>query len=74
MGARLLRQWLCYPLRDVEKIRSRQRLVDVLRTEDGFRTLLRGRTGIGGVYDINRRLKAWASGRKFDSAHGDDRG
>ncbi|MBU0618392.1 MAG: DNA mismatch repair protein MutS [Planctomycetes bacterium] len=42
MGARLLRQWLCYPLRDVDTIRRRQRLVEVLRTEDGHRTLLRG--------------------------------
>jgi 1-acyl-sn-glycerol-3-phosphate acyltransferase len=39
-----------------------------------FRTLLLGRTGIGGAYDLNRRLKAWLSGRKFESAHGDDRG
>ena len=42
MGARLLRQWLCYPLREVEKIRRRQRLVDAFRREDGHRTLLRG--------------------------------
>ena len=42
MGARLLRQWLCYPLRDVEKIQKRQRLIEVLRGEDGRRTLLRG--------------------------------
>ena len=39
-----------------------------------FSTLILGRAGVGGAYDINRRLKAWASGRKFDSAHGDDRG
>ena len=38
-----------------------------------FRTLVLGRTGVGGTYDITRRLKAWVSGRKFDSAHGDDR-
>jgi len=42
MGTRLLRQWLCYPLRDVERIRKRQRLIEVLRGEDGHRTLLRG--------------------------------
>jgi 1-acyl-sn-glycerol-3-phosphate acyltransferase len=38
-----------------------------------FRTLVLGRTGGGGTYDITRRLKAWVSGRRFDSAHGDDR-
>jgi DNA mismatch repair protein MutS len=42
MGARLLRHWLCYPLRDVETIRRRQRLVEALRREDGHRALLRG--------------------------------
>ncbi len=42
MGARLLRQWLCYPLRDIDSIRRRQRLVEALRGEDGRRTLLRG--------------------------------
>ncbi len=41
MGARLLRQWLCYPLRDVERIRERQRLIEALRAADGQRTLLR---------------------------------
>ena len=32
-----------------------------------------GRTGVGGVYDSVRRFKAWIRGRRFDSAHGDDR-
>ena len=38
-----------------------------------FRTLVLGRTGVGGVYDTGRRFKAWILGRRFDSAHGDDR-
>ena len=42
MGTRLLRQWLCYPLRDLEKITQRQRMIDALRLEDGHRKLLRG--------------------------------
>ena len=46
----------------------------ISRDPSRFHTLVLGRTGIGGAYDINRRLKAWLSGRKFDSAHGDDRG
>ena len=46
----------------------------ISRDPSRFHTLLLGRAGVGGAYDINRRLKAWASGRKFDSAHGDDRG
>ena len=45
----------------------------ISRDPSRFRTLLLGRSGVGGAYDIIRRLKAWASGRKFDSAHGGDR-
>jgi DNA mismatch repair protein MutS len=52
MGARLLRQWLCYPLHDVDKIRKRQHLIELLRTEDGQRTLLR--RGLREIGDIER--------------------
>lgn len=38
-----------------------------------FRTVVLGRTGVGGVYDAGRRFKSWIFGRRFDSAHGDDR-
>jgi 1-acyl-sn-glycerol-3-phosphate acyltransferase len=41
------------------------------RNPAAFTELLTGRTGVGGVYDVWRRLKAWARGRKFDPAHGD---
>ena len=34
-----------------------------------FTTLLAGKTGVGGVYDWWRRLKAWVRGRKFDASH-----
>jgi 1-acyl-sn-glycerol-3-phosphate acyltransferase len=34
-----------------------------------FRPLLRGGAGVGGVYDLWRRLLSWASGRRFDAAH-----
>ncbi len=40
MGARQLRHWLCYPLRQPESIRQRQRLIEVLRTEAGQRRAL----------------------------------
>lgn len=35
-----------------------------------FRTLIGGTVGVGGVYDRWRRLKSWASGKKFDPSHG----
>jgi 1-acyl-sn-glycerol-3-phosphate acyltransferase len=38
-----------------------------------FRTLVLGRAGVGGVYDIGRRFRAWTRGRRFDSAHEDER-
>jgi 1-acyl-sn-glycerol-3-phosphate acyltransferase len=34
-----------------------------------FTTLLDGRTGVGGVYDVWRRVKAWGRGRRFDPSH-----
>ena len=35
-----------------------------------FRTLLDGETGVGFVYDLARRLRAWSRGRRFDPSHG----
>ncbi len=41
VGARQLRQWLCYPLRDVEEIRARQRMIAALRGAEAVRAALR---------------------------------
>lgn len=35
-----------------------------------FDTLLRGRTGIGGPYDVGRRLRAALRGERFHASHG----
>ncbi|MEM9304287.1 MAG: lysophospholipid acyltransferase family protein [Pseudomonadota bacterium] len=35
-----------------------------------FETIVEGRKGVGGVYDLGRRLRAWLSGQRFDAAHG----
>lgn len=35
-----------------------------------FLTLFEGSSGIGGVYDLWRRARAWAGGRSFSPAHG----
>jgi len=61
MGARLLRQWLCYPLRDVEKIRKRQQLIALLRAEDAHRTLLRA--GLREMGDVERMVGRLGVGR-----------
>jgi 1-acyl-sn-glycerol-3-phosphate acyltransferase len=39
------------------------------RDPGAFTELLGGTAGVGGVYDLWRRLNAWARGRKFDPAH-----
>lgn len=41
----------------------------VSREAERFRPLLSGRKGIGGIYDLWRRLAALAAGRRFDPAH-----
>ncbi len=46
--------------------------VDARGREGGrFVTLQTGRVGVGGVYDLWRRLKALARGRSFTAAHGE---
>lgn len=51
------------------------RTMDVLGTESTqrdprlFRPLLRGVVGVGGIYDLWRRSRALASGRRFDPRH-----
>ncbi len=45
--------------------------VDAMSRDPGrFETLLKGRAGIGGIYDGWRRVKAAASGQRFIAEHG----
>ena len=39
-----------------------------------FETLIGGKAGVGGVYDLFRRAKAAVRGQKFDPSHGDNPG
>jgi hypothetical protein len=41
----------------------------ISRDASRFTTLVAGRTGIGGVYDFWRRLKAKVTGQKFSTSH-----
>ncbi len=52
---------------------SQDRLArEVQRGDDSaFTPLQRSESGIGGVYDLWRRLKAWSRGRRFIAEHGD---
>ena len=35
-----------------------------------FHPLVRGGAGVGGIYDLWRRARSWAAGRRFDASHG----
>ncbi len=39
------------------------------RNAGQFTSMIRGRVGVGGVYDLWRRSTAWITGRRFDASH-----
>jgi 1-acyl-sn-glycerol-3-phosphate acyltransferase len=41
----------------------------ISRDSSLFIELVKGKTGVGGAYDLWRRLKVWIRGKKFDPAH-----
>ena len=51
---------------------TQDRLAHAARRRDPapFRTLLTGDVGVGGVYDLSRRFRAWLKGERFDPSHG----
>ncbi|HKQ50269.1 MAG TPA: DNA mismatch repair protein MutS [Phycisphaerae bacterium] len=61
MGARLLRQWLCYPLSDVTQITARQDAIAALLDEPSRLQTLRGL--LGDMGDIERILARIGVGR-----------
>ena len=69
---RSARDWTAHLARRLEA--TQDRLADAARRHDreAFETLLRGRVGIGGVYDLWHRLWAWRRGAAFQQAHGRD--
>ena len=40
-----------------------------MREPAPFVSLVHGGAGVGGIYDMYRRGRAWAAGRRFDAAH-----
>jgi 1-acyl-sn-glycerol-3-phosphate acyltransferase len=42
------------------------------RSSAVFDNLLEGRAGVGGIYDIWRRSRAWLQGQRFHAAHGSE--
>ena len=43
------------------------------RNPAAFRRLFGGTAGVGGIYDVWRRGRAWATGRRFDAQHQPER-
>lgn len=41
----------------------------IAKSPEAFDTLVRGRAGLGGLYDAARLLGSWARGRRFDPRH-----
>ena len=57
--------------RAVEEAQDALALDVIARDPARFETLMVGGSGVGGAYDLWRRLKAAVRGEKFDSGHGD---
>jgi 1-acyl-sn-glycerol-3-phosphate acyltransferase len=54
----------------LESTQDRLAAAAMRRDHRAFRTLFQGRVGVGGVYDLARRLGAWIRGESFDASHG----
>ena len=55
----------------LEATQDRLALEARARSPDAFEVVVAGRVGIGGVYDLWRRLKARLRGKRFSGAHGE---
>lgn len=58
----------------LEATQDRLALAARRRDPAPFRTLLSGDVGVGGVYDLGRRCRAWLKGERFDPSHGGQSG
>lgn len=54
----------------LEATQDRLALAAIDRDPDPFTVVARGRVGVGGVYDLGRRIAAWTRGERFEAAHG----
>jgi 1-acyl-sn-glycerol-3-phosphate acyltransferase len=66
-------EWTELLARGLEAAQDRLTAAALSRDPQRFTTLLSGRVGVGGVYDVVRRLKAWLRGERFDASHGGER-
>ena len=64
------REWTTLLSTRLEATQDRLAAAACRRDPALFRTLLSGDVGVGGIYDVGRRLRAWTRGEKFDPSHG----
>lgn len=64
------REWTTLLAARLEATQDRLAAAACRRDPSLFRTLLSGDVGVGGVYDLGRRLRAWSRGERFDPSHG----
>ena len=63
-------QWTAILAQNLEATQDRLAGAACQRHLQAFTPLLRGRAGIGGVYDLWRAMRAWLGGAAFHRAHG----
>ena len=59
--------------RGLETAQDQLAAAAISRDPKRFATLLAGRVGVGGVYDMVRRVGAFLRGERFDASHGGER-
>jgi hypothetical protein len=69
--ARSVEEWLAEIERAMTETQDRLAEEAIRRDPAAFDVLLAGRAGVGGVYDLWRRAKAFVSGQPFRPEHGD---
>jgi 1-acyl-sn-glycerol-3-phosphate acyltransferase len=62
-------EWTAVLARELTATQDRLAAATMARDPAAFVTLLSGRVGIGGIYDVIRRLGAWRRGEAFDPSH-----
>lgn len=69
---RTAREWTAIIERELERTQDVLAAAAITRDPKRFDVLLRGRAGVGGVYDAWRRFKAFVAGRRFRPEHSED--
>jgi len=63
-------EWTTTLAKDLEEAQDRLSAAAMARDPSRFRPLLRGRVGVGGIYDVGRRVRSLMRGERFDPSHG----